>query len=185
MFFQLARQIHERASDQLLGSVPGTGIDDGPAVNERTHRPQTALDHRRLVLDDHVQANAHGVRFGLLLLSRRSIDSHATLTILLLPQLPSAWAGLHVQGGKSVRGTPRSYAKTRSDRSSARQKKAAAPREEGGRAVLPSCRTRNCCPYPCPAARMPIATAMNIDQVIRTSQDRVAHFLPVCSIKRR
>jgi hypothetical protein len=56
---QLARQVRELLSHDLLGAVGGAGIDDHPRVDQRPHRGKAASDDTRLVLDDHVEA--HGL----------------------------------------------------------------------------------------------------------------------------
>src|SRR5262249_32600591 len=60
---QFARHVRHHAADDVLRAVARTGIGNRPRLDVRTHRTQTALDHVRLVLDDHGQADAHAITF--------------------------------------------------------------------------------------------------------------------------
>ncbi|MER9313034.1 hypothetical protein NKI51_27710 [Mesorhizobium australicum] len=57
---QFARQVagSEERFDEILGPVGRAGIADDPAVDVVGHRSKAALKVRRLVLDDHVEAEA-------------------------------------------------------------------------------------------------------------------------------
>lgn len=57
---QFARQVagSEERSDEILGPVGRAGIADDPAVDMVGDRSEAALQVRRLVLDDHVEADA-------------------------------------------------------------------------------------------------------------------------------
>ncbi len=59
---QFAGHILQVFANDVLRTVGRTGVDDYPVVDDRTHRIQAATDHRRLVLDDHVQADGDGHR---------------------------------------------------------------------------------------------------------------------------
>ncbi|RUW15742.1 MAG: hypothetical protein EOQ58_13960 [Mesorhizobium sp.] len=50
--------IGEESPDVILGPVGRPGVADDPAVDVVDNRPQTALQVRHLVLDDHVQAKS-------------------------------------------------------------------------------------------------------------------------------
>ncbi|UCI29388.1 hypothetical protein FJW03_16100 [Mesorhizobium sp. B4-1-4] len=62
-FVQLARQVagSEERFDEILGPIGRASIADDPAVDMVDNRPETALEVRHLVFDDHVQAKPFGV----------------------------------------------------------------------------------------------------------------------------
>jgi hypothetical protein len=62
-FVKFSRNILQSVPDERLCAVAGTGVDDDPIVDFGPHRLQAAPDDTRLVLDDHVEADAerHGV----------------------------------------------------------------------------------------------------------------------------
>ena len=45
-------------ADDVLGAVGGARVDDDPAIDDRSDRVEAAPNHRCLVLDDHVKAEA-------------------------------------------------------------------------------------------------------------------------------
>ena len=55
---EFARNTVQHLADQVLRPVRGAGVGDHPVVDERANGLQTALDHERLVLDDHAQAES-------------------------------------------------------------------------------------------------------------------------------
>ena len=51
-------RVGEKRFDEVLGPVGRAGIADHPAVDVVGNRPETALEVRHLVPDDHVEAEA-------------------------------------------------------------------------------------------------------------------------------
>jgi len=57
-FIELAGKVAQVVPDDVLRPVGGAGVDDHPVRDERPDAVEAAGDHRRLVLDDHAQADS-------------------------------------------------------------------------------------------------------------------------------